>query len=75
MENKHPTSQDIEAYQKVNDYLNNKVSENKDNSFSLFPKPTWVWVIIIAVVTFLSYYGLTVLLFGEDFWVYSLIGE
>ena len=73
MENRHLTFEDFETYQKVNTYLSNNVKKTDD--FSILPKPKWLFVIIISVVAFLCFYGLTVILFGEEFWLRSVTGN
>ncbi|RZK42665.1 MAG: hypothetical protein EOO90_06400 [Pedobacter sp.] len=74
MVNQRPGSEDFQAYQRVNNDLDRKKAKNDVGRFSLFPKPTWLWVIVIAIVAFLCYYGLTVMLFGEEFWARSVTG-
>jgi hypothetical protein len=76
MNNEQPTSKEFEAYQKVNRYLERKIGKEKDdNRFSLFPKPKWLVIIIIALAAFSIYYALTTILFGQDFWVRSITGD
>ena len=45
---------------------------NVDNFLSVLPKQKWFWFTIMAVVAFLGYYGLTILIFGEEFWMESI---
>jgi hypothetical protein len=79
MDNPQPTSEDLQAYEKVNKYLESKISKQKaEDRFSFLPKPKWLALIIItavAIVAFSSYYGLTTLLFGEEFWIRSITGS
>ena len=75
MENKKPTPEEFETYHKVNNYLNSTLNKSGKNSVSLFPKPTLLWIIILALLAFSSYYGLTTMFFGQDFWLGSLIGN
>ncbi|ANF52959.1 hypothetical protein A0O34_21605 [Chryseobacterium glaciei] len=79
MDNQQPTSEELEAYHKVSRYLERKIDKGKDEDrFSILPKPKWLTIIIIAViaiVAFSSYYGLTTLLFGEEFWIRSITGS
>lgn len=75
MENQLPTPQEFEAYQKVNAYLERNIVKTDNQRFSFFLKPQWLWAIILAVVAFLCYYGSTTLLFGEEFWIRSIIGS
>jgi hypothetical protein len=76
MDNQRPTSKELEAYQKVNRYLESRIEAKKDdNRFSILPKPKWLFAIILAIVAFSCYYGLTTLLFGEEFWIRSITGS
>jgi uncharacterized membrane protein YukC len=79
MDNQKPTLKEFEAYQKVTSYLESKIDNRKDkHRFSILPKEKWLAIIIIvavAIIAFSSYYGLTNMLFGEEFWLKSLIGS
>lgn len=75
MENQRPTSEEFEVYEKVSRYLDRKIDKTSDNRFSIIPKPKWLMIIVLAIITCLCYYGLTTLLFGEDFWVRTITGN
>lgn len=75
MNNQRPTSEDWETYKKVRVYLNRKEDRDNDAPISLLPRTWWLIAIIVAIIAFLSYYGLTTLLFGQDFWVNSITGN
>jgi hypothetical protein len=51
MDNKQPTSEELEAYQKVNRYLERKIDKD-ENRFSILPKRMWLLAIITAVAAF-----------------------
>lgn len=71
MNNRLTKSEDFDAYQRIDNIL--KENDNKDeNHLSIIPKPKWLIVTIIARVAFLCYYGLTTILFGKDFWLFSV---
>ncbi|MBT2559843.1 hypothetical protein J7E50_18130 [Pedobacter sp. ISL-68] len=78
MDNQQPTLEELEVYQKVNQYLERKIDKGKDQDrFSILPKQKWLAIIIIvaaAIIAFSSYYGLTTLIFGEEFWLQSVVG-
>jgi len=73
MENSKPTSKDMEAYQKVNTHLDKK--NGKVDDYRIFPKPTWFWIGILTIVSVVFYYGLTTLIFGDEFWIRSMVGK
>jgi hypothetical protein len=73
MDNQRPTSKDLDAYQKVNRYLERKI-EKDENHFRILPKRIWLVAIIIAVAAFSCYYAFTTLIFGQEFWVRSITG-
>ncbi|ALR29257.1 hypothetical protein ATE47_01345 [Chryseobacterium sp. IHB B 17019] len=75
MDIQQPTSEELETYKKVDRYLKSKMDQNNDqNRLSILPKPQLLFIIILALVAFSCYYGLTTMLFGEEFWVRSITG-
>jgi len=70
MKSETPTLEELEIHQKVNAYLQKK-AEQKPYVF----QPKMFWSILAVIVAFLSWYGLTIILFGQDFWVMSVSGQ
>lgn len=73
MDNQKPTLKELETYQRVNAYLN-KENKKPYSLFSMLPRPRWLMVVIVIFVSIIFYYGLTTMIFGEEFWANSIMG-
>ncbi|TBO35945.1 hypothetical protein [Pedobacter kyonggii] len=81
MGNQLPTSEDLEAYHRVKRFfeatkdLTGPVAIKSEGRFSLIPKKyKWVFIIALAIAAFSTYYAVTTLIFGQEFWVRSIAG-
>ncbi|MFC3560520.1 hypothetical protein [Pedobacter jamesrossensis] len=68
MDNKIPTSEEFATYRSVQKYIEAKMKKD-GNRFSVLQKLDWLMAIITGVIAFLCSYGLTILLFGGEFWI------
>lgn len=81
MGNQLPTSEDLEAYHRVQRFIeitkdkNSQIAAKGDDRFSLISKKyMWLFIIAWAIAAFSTYYTVTTLIFGQEFWAQSIMG-